>query len=251
MTNTPSNHGTSPPDPARAALSSDLAGRLGDLARFLQDLDDVGETLQGIVETAVHTIPGAAHAGVSVFAGRTGTRTMRTPAASDELVNQVDHAQIEFEQGPCLDALYDKRTVSLPDTSAEPRWPRFAARAAELGVASMLSFQLYVLGENLGALNLYAPRPHAFDAESERVGALFAAHAAVAMAAALEVSQLEHAVDTRDLIGQAKGILMERHKLTAEQAFALLIRTSQHTNTKIVDVADYLTHRGELPPTPH
>ncbi|MGW0177946.1 GAF and ANTAR domain-containing protein [Nocardia sp. NPDC003345] len=226
-------------------LPADLAAQLGDLARYLESLDDGEATLQGIVDTAVQTVPGALYAGLSVVARR---QAMTTPIASAELVHAVDRAQIELEQGPCLDALYKRHTVALPDTGTENRWPLFAGRAAALGVGSMLSFQLYVVGDDLGALNLYAARPHSFGADSERIGLLFAAHAAVAMAAAQQVSQLKRAIDTRDLIGQAKGILMERHKLTADQAFALLVRASQHTNTKLADIAEYLCHSGELPP---
>lgn len=224
----------------------DLAVRLGDLARYLEAQDDVQSTIAGIVETAVHTVPGAVYAGISVFAGR---KTMHTPVASADIVYRVDRAQIDVGEGPCLDVLYETHTVSLPDTSDEPRWPRFAALAAELGIGSMLSFRLYVTDQDLGALNVYSPHPAAFTVESERVGLLFAAHAAVAMASAQQVTQLEQAIDTRDLIGQAKGILMERHKLTADQAFALLVRASQHTNTKLAVIAGYLCHTGELPPS--
>ncbi|MFI9411131.1 GAF and ANTAR domain-containing protein [Nocardia gamkensis] len=230
-----------------SAAEGDLAARLGDLARYLQEQDDLDDTLRGIVDTAVQTVPGATYAGVLVSDNR---ETMYTPAATADLIHRVDRAQIDLRQGPCLDALYHERIVVLPDTTDEPRWPRFAARAAELGIGSILSFQLYVTGNGLGALNLYSPAPAAFDAESAHVGSLFAAHAAVALASAQRVTQLARAIDTRDLIGQAKGILMERHKLTADQAFALLVRASQHTNTKLADIAEYLTHRGELPPRP-
>jgi AmiR/NasT family two-component response regulator len=104
----------------------------------------------------------------------------------------------------------------------------------------MLSFQLYVSGDNLGALNLYNGSPEAFSDQSEHVGLLLASHAAVAMAGAQHEEQLLQAVATRDLIGQAKGILMERYKITADQAFSLLIRASQDTNSKLRDVADHL-----------
>lgn len=230
--------------PGRSRIPADLAERLGDLARYLESRADVTATLQGIVDTAVDTVPGAAYAGISVVARR---RLMDTPIVSAAVVAEVDRAQIDVEQGPCLDALYERHTVALPDTAGEPRWPRFAARAAELGIGSMLSFQLYVLRDDLGALNLYARTPRAFGADSERVGRLFAAHAGVAMATAQQVSQLKHAIDTRDLIGQAKGILMERYKLTADQAFALLVRASQHSNTKLTEIASYLCRSGELP----
>jgi ANTAR domain-containing protein len=111
----------------------------------------------------------------------------------------------------------------------------------------MLSFQLYVVGDNLGALNLYSREPAAFDDESEHVGLLFASHATVAMAGAQRNEQLNRALGTRDLIGQAKGILMERHKLTAEQAFMLLVRASQASHMKLRDIAEQLTTMGELP----
>jgi GAF domain-containing protein len=221
----------------------ELGRRLGDLARYLQHQDGVEDTLQGIVDTAVDTVPGTRYAGLSVVRAHA---SMRTIAGSDELVRRVDQAQIDFSQGPCMDALYEKRTVPLPDMGRERRWPRFASRAVELGVHSMLSFQLYVTGDDLGALNLYSPRTHAFTDESEQVGLLFAAHAAVAMADAQKIAGLSRALDTRDLIGQAKGILMERHKISGDQAFVLLTRASQHTNTKLVQVAEYLVHSGDL-----
>ncbi|MEV6716254.1 GAF and ANTAR domain-containing protein [Lentzea sp. NPDC051208] len=223
---------------------NDLALQLGDLARYLQGQDSVENTLRGIVYAAVGTVPGAQYAGVSVVEGR---QTMSTPAASDNLVYKVDQAQIDLHEGPCVDALYEHRTARLPDMTKEQRWPRFAARAAELGVGSMLSFQLYVTGDDLGALNLYSRDADAFTEESEQVGLLFATHAAVAMADAQKMAQMSRAVGTRDLIGQAKGILMERHKINGNQAFAVLTRASQHTNTKLVEVAEYLVRSGELP----
>lgn len=130
--------------------------------------------------------------------------------------------------------------------SAETRWPEFAARAQGLGVASMLAIQLYVIGEDLGALNLHSTRPHAFTDESEQIGLLFAAHAAVAMIGAQELEQLQTAINSRDLIGQAEGILMERYKIGAQEAFRLLVLASQSTNIKLLDVAEYLTRTGLL-----
>ncbi|WP_219415491.1 GAF and ANTAR domain-containing protein [Pseudonocardia nigra] len=110
----------------------------------------------------------------------------------------------------------------------------------------MLSFQLYVREEDLGALNLYNARAGGFDDESEHVGLLLAAHAGVALAGAQREQRLRTVVDTRDLIGQAKGILMERHKVDADQAFAMLVRASQNANRKLRDVAEHLTASGEL-----
>jgi hypothetical protein len=108
-----------------------------------------------------------------------------------------------------------------------------------------LSFQLYVQGDNLGALNLYSREPNSFDEESEHVGVLFAAHAALAYSAAQTEAQLNVAVSTRDLIGQAKGILIERHHITGDRAFAALVRISQDTNRKLRDVAAQLVQLAE------
>ena len=132
-----------------------------------------------------------------------------------------------------MDAVYEHGTVRITDMRTETRWPRFAPRAFEAGAGSMLSFQLYVEGDNLGALNLYARQPEAFDDESQHVGLLFAAHAAVAYAGGQKHGQLIAAMGTRDLIGQAKGILTERYKISGDQAFGLLVRVSQRTHRKL------------------
>ncbi|MFC7548115.1 GAF and ANTAR domain-containing protein [Plantactinospora sp. GCM10030261] len=220
-----------------------LAVRLGELARSLQDLDDARTTLVGIVRAAVETIPGAQHAGIMEVRQR---RKLVTSAASSDLVRRVDRAQYDVGEGPCLSALYDHRTVRMADVDTERRWPRFTRRAAALGVGSMLSCQLYLVRDDLGALNLYAEEPHAFTDESEHIALLFAAHAAVAMADALRLDQMSRALDIRDVIGQAKGILMERYRLTDQRAFAVLMRTSQNENVKLVDVARHLVETREL-----
>jgi hypothetical protein len=132
--------------------------------------------------------------------------------------------------------------------STETRWPEFARRAFAAGVGSMLTFRLYVVGDDLGALNLYAYEPGAFDSEAEHIGELFAAHAAIALAGAHRQEQLILALATRDLIGQAMGILMERYKVMGHQAFALLVQLSQDTNRKLRDVAAQLVQTGTWPP---
>ncbi|WP_433272194.1 GAF and ANTAR domain-containing protein [Actinosynnema sp. CS-041913] len=220
-----------------------VASRLAELARALQQQDNPQETLDEMVLAAVGTVPGAEQAGVTTIRER---REVDTVAASDQLVHKIDAIQYETGQGPCLAALYDDKTVLAADLATEPRWPLFTERARDLGVGSMLSFQLFVAGDDLGALNLYALRSEAFDDESIQVGMLFATHAAVALAAAQRQQELVQALHTRDLIGQAKGILMERYKLTGDQAFALLTRVSQHTNTKLRGLAEELVTSGEL-----
>jgi len=222
----------------------DLADQLGELARVLESEDDVDATLDAIVHGAVGTVPGAGHASISVIKRR---REVQTRAATDQLPRAVDSAQYEAGQGPCLDSLYEQQTVRVADMPAEQRWPEFATRAAELGVGSMLSVQLYVDGDDLGALNLIGEQPDAFDDDAEHVALLFASHAAVAMAGVQKQEQLRSALQTRDLIGQAKGILMERFKLPGEQAFRLLVRVSQTTNRKVPEIAEELVLSGELP----
>ncbi|MCY1143742.1 GAF and ANTAR domain-containing protein [Actinoplanes sp. Pm04-4] len=220
-----------------------LAVRLSELARSLQERGNVQDTLQGITDAAADSVPGAQCAALTVITGR---RKVETPAYSADVARRVDEIQYVTGQGPCLDAVLERRTIRLSDVRSEQRWPRFTGGLVELGIRSMLSLQLYVTGDNLGAMNLYSSEPDAFDDESEHVGLLFATHAAVAMAGAQQREDLLRAMSLRDVIGQAKGILMERHKLTGDQAFALLVKASQTTNTKLVEVARSLVETGEL-----
>lgn len=220
-----------------------LAEQFSEVARSLQSHDDTDQMLHEVVAAAVRLIPGTEDGSISVVTGR---RDVRSHYPSSELPQQADAVQTEVGEGPCLSAVFEQRTVRVPDLSREERWPEFAARAVELGVRSMLSFQLYVEGDNLGALNLYSREPNAFDDESEQVGLLFASHAGVAFADARKLDHLRVAVDTRDLIGQAKGILMERYQISADQAFRVLARVSQDTNRKLVAVAEELATTREL-----
>jgi GAF domain-containing protein len=225
----------------------EVAQTLSDLARSLEHETSPEATLNAIVAAAVQTVPGAQYAGITAVQGR---RKVSTPAATDQLVREIDAAQYQTGQGPCLDAAYTHRTVRLSDMASEDRWPQFTGRTLAMGIRSMLSFQLYVIGNNLGALNLYSEHVDAFGDESEDVGQLFASHAAVAMVGARMRQDFATAMSMRDQIGQAKGILMERHRVTADQAFELLARASQQTNTKLTEVAHMLAESGELPRPP-
>ena len=200
MTDAGSSDGRGQPSSpaASAATTPELADQLSALARLLESEDDVDATLDAIVHAAVGTIPGARHASISTVVRR---RDVRTRATTDELPRAVDHAQYDSGQGPCLDTLYEQLTVRVPDMTAEQRWPEFTRRAAELGVGSALSVQLYVHGDDLGALNVLAGQPDAFDDDSEHIALLFASHAAVAMSGAQQQQQLRTAMHTRDLIG--------------------------------------------------
>ena len=221
-----------------------LAEHLSRLARSLQEHPDTEATLTAIVHAAVGTVPGAQEASISSIRRR---RDVRTLAATSEAPAGLDQAQYDTDEGPCLDALYAQTTVHVPDMATEHRWPEFSRRARDLGAGSMLAVQLFVAGDDLGALNLSSREPHAFDDQSEHVALLFAAHAAVAMADAQEQDRLSTALSTRDLIGQAKGVLIERFKITGDQAFALLVHVSQRTNRKLHDISEELVTTGRMP----
>jgi GAF domain-containing protein len=222
-----------PPSPARD---------LSDLARRLDAEPDLAALLPQIVLAARDDIPGTGAAGITVHQ----SGHFESIAATEPLVRAVDQLQYDSNEGPCLSALREEATIRVDDMTQEARWPAFSRRAAEYGVGSMLSFQLYVHRGELGALNLYAPEPKAFDQESENIGLLFAAHAAIALAGAQSEANLRAAISTRDLIGQAKGILMERFKISGAQAFQLLVHRSQESHHKLRDVAEQLTETGEF-----
>ena len=237
----PSTANTGTADP------NQLAESFGDLARSLEEHDDPDLMLAEIIAAAVAMIPGVDAGSVSVVTGR---RHIGSQAPTGDLPVQVDALQEETQQGPCLDSAYVHQTVRVTDMATEDRWPQFARRASEAGAASMLSLQLYVEGDNLGALNLYSRTPNAFDDESEQVGLLFASHAAVAFAGVRKEAQLAKALGSRDLIGQAKGILMERYKISPERAFLVLARVSQDSNRKLHDIATELVRHGTVPGIP-
>lgn len=236
--------GTESPVGADAERSAGIGTAMGDLARSLQaEHADLEYTLQAITAGAVDTVEGAQHAVITLV---TGHGRVQSRAATGSLPDKIDALQTETGEGPCLQSLWDQETVHVMDMATEDRWPRFAPRAAGLGVGSMLCFQLFVDSDNLGALNLISPHSDAFGADDISVGLLFATHAAVALSGARREDQTRTALDTRDLIGQAKGILMERYRLTPDQAFSLLVRVSQHSHVKVRDLAERLSLTGQL-----
>lgn len=221
----------------------DLAQVLGEVARNLDGEGDENETLSGIVAAAVATVPGVVSGGIT----QVHRRRVFAKTPSDDLVSLCDKAQDEFGEGPCLDAIWSQHTVIVDDFATETRWPSFAARATELGAGSLISFQLYVRDDTLGALNLYGGTGVRFGDEARLVGEVFATHAALALAGARHSRQLNEALASRDAIGQAKGLLMAQQDLTGQQAFDLLVRASQESNLKLTDVATWLIHNHEHP----
>lgn len=230
---------------AQEAREHDLAQTLSAVARQLQAEPDEQATLDGIMAAAVDTVTGADYAGVTLV-GK-GGRTVMARAPTHEVVRRCDAFQNEIGEGPCLDATWNQHTVTIPDMSMETRWPSFAAEAVRLGVGSMMSFQLYVEGDTLGAMNLYAASPYSFAGGEQLVGELFASHAAVALAGAAESRQLNAALETRDVIGQAKGILMNRENVDALTAFNMLVHASQNANIKLAEVAVWLVDEHSTP----
>ena len=222
----------------------ELAELLSSFARSVEQEKDPHSTLAEVVRAAIGLVPGCDEASISVVLGR---RKVKSEAASGDLARAVDALQERFEEGPCLEAAYEHATVRLTNMAKERRWPRFTEAALECGVGAMLSFQLYVDGDNLGALNLFSRQADAFTNESEHIGLMFAAHAAVAYSAALHRDRMTRGLLTQQAIGQAQGILMERHKITDDQAFTVLVRASQQANVKLRDLATRLTRTGELP----
>ena len=223
---------------------SKLARVLADAARALLAQGSEQETLERIAALATSTVPGCEHGGILLLhaGGRIEPR-----AATSDVVRTSDQLQLELGEGPCLDALWEQETYRVDDMAAESRWPQYGPRARELGIGSMLGFQLFTSADTLGALNLYAGDTHAFEDQAEDVGWVFASHAAVALAGAAYGAQMEAAVFTRQEIGEAVGIVMERHRLTREDAFDVLRRASQEFNVKLRELARQVTETGEIP----
>jgi len=226
----------------------ELAEVFAQIARELLTEATPEQTGARIVAAAVHTVPGCDHAGISLV-HRHGR--IETTAASDDVAAAVDTIQYELGQGPCLEAIRDHESYLISDLTTEDRWPPFSRRAAEeTSIRSMLSFRLFVGDDTLGALNLYSREIDAFDEEARAVGAILAAHAAVAMSTARDRERAEHlerAVQSNREIGMAMGVVMARGLRTPEQAFDVLRRASQRLNVKLRDVASVVVETGELP----
>ncbi len=227
-----------------AELESDLT----EMALALFAPGTLEGTLERIVSLAVTAVEGCDAAGIFLAEEERVT----TVAASDPLVLELDRIQIEAEEGPCLDAMSEARAVYADDLATGERWPRFASAAVESGIRSTLAIRLSA--RHRSALNLYAKLPAAFGATDRAKGVIFATLAGIALDSAEQraedekrLENLHNALSTRELIGQAQGILMERERITGEQAFDMLRRASQHLNVKIREVARTLVETGETP----
>ena len=206
-----------------------------------RSIRDLEQTLEQIVSAAVATIPGVDAGSISMTEdGHIDTRHPTT-----EAIRKLDETQSELHQGPCITALEEPPAsgiVVADDLAADDaqHWPDFAPRAIEAGYRSLMSTQLSVDGGIRAALNLYSATPHAFDAEARTLAGLFGIQASILLYGADTAAQLQRAVDSRDLIGQAKGILRERFGVDDEGAFQMLVKSSQETNMKLTAVAQWL-----------
>ena len=229
-------------DQHRTGGSAEFAAALADLALTVH----VGATdpLTVITEGAVGLIPGTEFAAVVVPAG---PGRLEARAVSGPVPPEVIALQNRVTVGPCIEAANQTNIVRIDDLRIELRWPEFVRPAAEMGVGSMLCIPLAIKDRVYGSLSLAASVSNAFDAESESLAAIFAIHATVALAGDEWRRNMTAALSSRDVIGQAKGILMERYRLTPDAAFALLVKASQKTHMKLRNVCDELCRTGALP----
>ncbi|MCW2695243.1 MAG: Response regulator with antiterminator output domain [Modestobacter sp.] len=231
---------------SRTAQATRALDQLGSMSLRQHSMDSL---LQAVADLSKTVLPGDPEA--SIF--MQDSRRRFTVASTGQLAQDLDEVQYAEHHGPCLHAASTGELTEIPDTRVESRWPDYAQRAAGHGNLSSLSVPLQIEGGLSGALNIYAREAHAFDDEARSVATRFGPYAAVALgnmydyqSAQAMARNLELALESRSVIDQDKGILIERHKLTPDQAFQALVEVSSRTNTKLRDIADRLVHTGEL-----
>lgn len=228
---------TSPPCTEKRAPavepSSDEALALA--AERLGDPQSLQDTLQIVVGVARESLRGIDHAGITLA----GPDAVNTLAATDDFARELDRLQYALGQGPCLDELdhHEAMTVVEFVTRGDDRWPRFAVEAAQMGLRSMMALRLFGTDTRLGVLNLYSTSHDTVDLATRSLALMFARHASIAYSNSRLTANLRTALNTRELVGQAVGVVMESHQLDAAEAFTYLVRVSSTTNTKMRDVA--------------
>lgn len=224
------------------AAITEVAQLFDRVARQLLEAHQMTDTLARIVQLAVETLDACEFAGISFVEGQTVT----SPASSGEVPEIVDRIQSETQEGPCIDAIKMHHLFITGDLAAESRWPQFSARAhRETGVSSILSLRLFAAENTMGSLNLYSTRKDAFGTTDIALGEVFATHAAVAMAASRQQEGLLVRAEHRDVIGQAKGVIMASTGCSPEAAFGVLVRQSQHENRKVYEIAAEVAARAD------
>lgn len=217
------------------------------IAEIVQELHGRADTdsdsvIAELAEHAAVEIPGAQCAGVTVTRN---AKRIDTPAASHRWPIVLDQIQQRHREGPCLTAAWEEKTVHVADLESDNRFPMYRRDAlAETPIRSIMAFELFIADETMGALNVYSTQPHAFAPETREIGLIFASHASVAWNTARRDEQFRKALASRDTIGQAKGMIMERYGVDAVQAFALLRKLSQDSNVPVIQVAGELIAKG-------
>lgn len=229
-------------DPPTETLDASLASvplgaysALEHISRSVHTLsDDVPTVLEAILVEARCLLEGASAVSLNLVVDGVFVPRGSVGAQPPDL----DAVQQAVGAGPCIEASITQTIVHVMDMRREDRWPEYVDAALDLGVRSMVCVPLWVQKDHVGSLTVYATDGHRFTEHQTQVAQLFATHAAIAIAEAQRVANLQAALRTRDVIGQAKGILMERLGLTEEGAFDALRTLSQQTNRKLIDVAE-------------
>ena len=197
---------------------------------------DLDETLLRITRAAVEVLPEVAHASITV---KHADGRLETKAPTHDLLCDLDAKQYELQEGPCYQSAVETVHVTAPHLAGDERFPRYAPYAVEAGIGAQAGIRLFEARGSNGALNLYSEKPGAFE-DLDTLRDLFTHQSAMALAYAREITELRQAVATRQMIGQAVGMLMERYRLDEAQAFAFLTRLSQDSNVKLRLVAERL-----------
>ena len=219
------------------------------IAEIVQQLHSRPDTdsdtvIAELAEHAAVEIPGAEYAGVTITRN---AKQIDTPAATHKWPIMLDEIQQRHREGPCLTAAWEEKTIHVADLEADDRFPLYRQDALErTPIRSVMAFQMFIAGQTMGALNVYAEEPHAFGQESRDIGLIFAAHSSVAWNSARRDEQFKRALASRDTIGQAKGMIMERYGVDAVQAFEVLRKLSQDSNVPLVQVATELVTKAQL-----
>lgn len=222
---------------------------MAQLAETLNAPSSLPTALRVLTDGAVNAIPGADQASISV---RHKDGHLETLAATDPLIDALDAKQYVYQEGPCYETVtHPENFLVAFDLRRDRRWPRYGTEAAEAGFHAQLAALLTENGSGKrSALNIYSHSPHVFDQASIETAEVFAAHAAVAMGFVHTVENLSDAITSRQMIGQAVGIVMERYQLSEGRAFDFLVRVSRNSNTKVsviaADIITGLNKRGEI-----
>jgi len=204
------------------------------VAHDLGTRTDLASTLDTLVRGAVSALPDVDHAGISVVQRR---GRIETVATTDPFVEALDELQYSHKEGPCVDAVFEQPVILVQHARHETRWPHFMPAAVELGLRSQLGIRLYTEDRTIGVLNLYSTSSDSITDEVELMAELFAAYATSALGRAQSSDALDSTIASRQIIGQATGIVMERYSMDEARAFEYLLRVSSLSNLKLRDIA--------------